>query len=118
MVNHVASGAFLDDGKGFWESYWAEGHLTSGSVLIGLGSSAQVMPKLVFDIEPTVVFLNKLYRGNGTSGDYGTVEDLMERYDDKRRIAVPTSNESLRISILDSLTRNAGHENPVPANAV
>lgn len=42
----------------------------------------------------------------------------MERYDDKRRIAVPTSNESLRISILDSLTRNAGHENPVPANAV
>lgn len=71
-----------------WEMLLAKGAVSSQTRLYGMGSTAQMHPKIFFDIEPTVVFLHRLLPDGGLrqsidaaymtlKGSYGSSEKVI-----------------------------------------
>lgn len=78
-----------------WELAIGKGYVSSKSVLIGLCSSAQIMPKLLFGIEPFVVFLDEIIRLPDYDIRRQSIDGLRKSYEDKDRIATPSSISEL-----------------------
>lgn len=69
-------------------------------LLLGIYSTAQMTPKLLYDLEPTTVFLFRLYRevfpADWITGFARAVEELRETYREKEKVLVPETIEELR----------------------
>lgn len=48
----------VDDGQYPWELLLARGIINDNSLLIGTSSTAQITPKMMFNLEPTLIFIN------------------------------------------------------------
>lgn len=89
----------VDDSKGVWELI-CQTAITNKHILIGGVSTAQLIPKLLYNMEPWLIFTYKLYSVDKKySKDYQTYEALVKRiqmaYKDKYKIFIPESLEEL-----------------------
>ncbi len=92
----------VKDSKILWELMSLKGVINNDSVLIGHCSTAQITPKLIFDLEPTLVFLYKLYSVDNDQLRRAnrTVEDIKSRYINKSKIYVPENEAQLIDSLM------------------
>ena len=85
----INNGALIDDSNSLWELKCAE-LITNDNVLIGLYSTAQFTPKIIYDKEPYLIFLYKMVYSETKLFDDNIIE-LIRNYRDKSRIYIPTS---------------------------
>lgn len=85
----------VDTADNLWELECA-GQITAEHVLIGAFSTAQFTPKMLFDIEPTVVFLYRLFDDAFNNAD-AMVDTLKQMYRNPEKIMVADSVEQLMI---------------------
>ncbi len=87
-----------------WELLLFTGAIREDMYLIAYGSSAQLHPKTLCDLEPSLIFLHKaLSLGYSTSSIDQTVDELRRRYRDKSKVIVPvTMAECVKTIIIDS----------------
>ncbi len=84
----------LDTVGNMWELECVE-NIGSGHVLIGAFSTAQLAPKIMFDREPTLVFLYKLYGAHFNNADE-LVARVRNAYRDSQKVLVPETVEELQ----------------------
>jgi len=71
----------------------------NNKILISTFSTACVVPKMLFDIEPIVIFLYKIFQGirvNNSSLDESFCTAFRNTYKDKSRVLIPNSIEELK----------------------
>jgi len=93
-------GFSIDTVGNMWELECAE-HIDDSKVLIGAFSTAQLAPKMLFDREPTLVFLYKLYGSRFDHADE-LIEKVKTCYRNPDKIMIPQTSEELA-SILKKL---------------
>lgn len=81
-----------------WEVLLALDYLDEDATLISVGSSALYTPKILFGLEPKLVFLYKLVGMNTAQVKQfdEMVADLRRRYIDPNKVFVPSSSDELR----------------------
>lgn len=84
----------LDTTNNMWEMECAK-QITESHILIGCFSTAQFTPKLIFNVEPTIVFTYKLYKNISVDVEQ-TVERLREIYTNPEKIVVLDSLSELQ----------------------
>lgn len=90
----------IDKGQCGWELLLMNaGKKVNDLVLISVYSSAQITPKFIFDTEPTLIFLYRLY-STGASEEQIThmeemIEDMRKAYRDPEKIYTPKTPEEL-----------------------
>lgn len=94
-------GVDIDDDS-LWElSCMTE--ITSNSVLIGIYSSSQIMPKILFNKEPYLIFLYKVFKKMYTVEQFkmiaDIVEDIVAKYSDNQKIYIPDNLDELSLVI-------------------
>lgn len=79
-----------------WELLIGEGIITGDSCLYGLCTTAQLSPKTIYGIEPTVTFLYHLVSSNGLPiTDFNQMaSDLKNAYMDSDKVFMPTDEVS------------------------
>lgn len=88
-----SGGTYIDRGVEPWEVMLTH-HLIEGDVLlIGFFSTAQWMPKLLMDLEPSLMFLSEMtgIKGSVSSINREMIEEIRESYRDKRKIHLPSN---------------------------
>ena len=88
------AGFTQDTVRNMWELECAE-NITDEHLLIGAFSTAQFTPKMMFDREPTLVFLYKLYGCDFDNAD-AMVERIKAAYRDKDKVIVVETKEQLK----------------------
>ncbi len=95
-------GLIKDDTNNMWE-LTCFNCIEEKHVLIAIGSTAQITPKLLFDKEPWLIFLYNIfqYSGRGYStikyNNYdATAKKIREQYSDKSKVVIPKSINELR----------------------
>ncbi len=104
---HFYSGFRLDKGKDLWELTIAKRNANE-MILIGTYSSAQVTPKVLFDMEPTLIFLHALNHTMSQekiSDINSKIEQLKELYRDQDKIYIPQNENELEV-VLRSVIEN------------
>ena len=82
-----------------WEIVCSK-YIKNESVLIGKYSTAQLTPKLLFDIEPIVVFTHRLYGINRNSSIDNQIRRFKKMYRDETRVIICESKEELEKILL------------------
>lgn len=106
-----SGGTYIDRGVEPWEVMLAH-HLIEGDVLlIGFFSTAQWMPKLLMDLEPSLMFLSEMtgIKGSVSSINREMIEEIRESYRDKRKIHLPSNWGDVE-NILKSFKKKKGAE--------
>lgn len=78
-----------------WEVLIASGCIKESHILIGTCSSAQFNPKLLFGIEPTVVFIHKIAKPVSMSSSEDAINQLIRKYTDKQKIYIADTESDL-----------------------
>lgn len=89
----------IDNFNTMWECVSFE-ELTNNNVLIGMFSTAQITPKILFNKEPVIIFLFKIFPlpESKKREENDVVNLLLNIYQDKRKIFVPENiNEYIHI---------------------
>lgn len=94
-------GFMLDQKRAPWELLCLFGGINDETVLIGFGSSALVFPKMIFDLEPTIVSLHELYSSN-CSEFRSLLQKVRLNYSDQTKIYAPKTMEEV-FWVLDRL---------------
>ena len=97
------NGASLDDTGSSWEALCAK-KITENHVLISVYSTAQFIPKMIYDKEPYIVFTFRLYEDLVDEvRDQGelTAQWIIESYRDKSKIFIPDTIDELDAIIAD-----------------
>jgi len=85
-----------------WESLAFHGAISDDHTIFGFGSSAQISPKMIFGLEPHIVFLHKLLRINDSF--LGNIEyivrELKNVYANPEKIYAPESLDELNSILL------------------
>ena len=92
----IYDGLNIDDSYNQWELCCTE--INDRSVLISSWSTALFVPKLIYDLEPVVIFTYKIYGNNYVEE---AVKRLKEAYSHKERVICVTSIEELVSNIAD-----------------
>ena len=86
------SGCSIDTVNNMWELECVE-QITDENILISAGSTAQVFPKLLFDKEPSLIFLYELLLDKEKATDYTSMRNAAEKikrlYRDPERVFIP-----------------------------
>ena len=89
----------IDKSNEMWEIVSAK-HITEQHVLIGAFSTAQMTPKMIYNTEPTLIFLFKLYKEAFSKEQIDKFEELIEllksTYKDKDKIHIVNDLSELR----------------------
>ena len=91
------SDLIVDNSPSQWEIVCAES-IDDQSILIGKYSTAQLVPKLIFNKEPYIVFIYKLFGINDVGAERG-VQKLKSIYKDKSKIIIVETQQDLVESI-------------------
>lgn len=101
----------LDTTMNMWELV-CEYEISNNHVLIGIESTAQLTPKLLFDKEPWLVFTYKLYSNSQVADQFDSLNSVMkilqEKYRNKDKILIPET-----IDELDKVISNLVRSNPI-----
>lgn len=111
LDDNGSGGTYIDRGVEPWEVMLAH-HLIEGDVLlIGFFSTAQWMPKLLMDLEPSLMFLSEMtgIKGSVSSINREMIEEIRESYRDKRKIHLPSNWGDVE-NILKSFKKKKGAE--------
>lgn len=86
-----------------WELMCLFGLISDKTTLIGYASSAQVNPKLIFGLEPRVIFLHRLLNQKQCTEGYSesTYHLLKDLYSHPERVLAPSTLKELKDDILD-----------------
>ena len=86
----------IDDWNGTWEIICLNDNVQD-SVIVSLCSTACFTPKLLFDFEPVVIFLENILEEKSVDEEIfrGIVNKLKECYRDKNKVIIPDSVEDL-----------------------
>lgn len=86
----------IDDTMNLWEFVNLK-YIRNDTVLIGIFSTALFTPKLLFDLEPIIVFTFLLYpfESKFKSQLLSSAKNLKEGYVDKKKIFIPETEEDL-----------------------
>jgi hypothetical protein len=84
----------------FWEAVLATGLIDESYVLLGMFSTAQITPKMLFNLEPQVLFSSKMLNDPSWRFD-ADIELLKAGYEHEDRVAAPCSVEEYAF-LLDS----------------
>lgn len=80
------------------------GYITNETILIGFASSGLVFPKMIFDLEPTIVSLHEICSTN--SSDYSELlEKIRGEYSDQAKIYIPSTMTELLSTLNELLDR-------------
>lgn len=83
-----------DDGRVMWELFCTSA-LKEESVLIGIFSTAQLTPKLLFDIEPYVILLHRALPGVWNEQRLSDIDNLLlhfkKNYKNSNKVMIPNS---------------------------
>ena len=84
-----------------WELLIGEGVINDESVLYGLCTTAQMTPKTIYGLEPTLVMLYRLVSPQGLPiTDFGQMAgDLQHRYHHRERVIIPETEDEFWASI-------------------
>lgn len=98
-----------DQSSSLWELICEE-QLSNDSILLSICSSSQIIPKLLYNKEPWIIFTYKLY-GLENSDVYKNrfkpvIEMIKQIYNDKKKVLEPTSIDDLEIIIVNILKGN------------
>lgn len=94
-------GFTLDQKRAPWELLCLFGAITNETVLIGFGSSGLVFPKMIFDLEPTIVSLHEIC--STSCSEYSELlEKIRMNYSDQTKIHIPATMKEL-LNILNGL---------------
>lgn len=107
---HETSLKFTEDQSGcLWEFICGE-KINDNSILLSLCSSAQIMPKILYDNEPWIIFTYKVYgleKSNVYKNRFKPVVDMIKhKYRNKKKIIEPESVEELARVINDIMELN------------
>ena len=100
QTEEAFSGLTIDRVGNMWELECAE-CIGDSNVLIGAFSTAQLIPKMLFDREPTMIFLYQLYGARFDQADK-LVERMKASYRNPEKVHVPKTREELE-AILGAL---------------
>ena len=78
-----------------WELFCQQ-YVDDDSVLIAISSTACFTPKIIYDMEPTVILLEKLFDNDTNRGVSGYFESVKGIYKDKSKVFIPESIEELQ----------------------
>lgn len=84
----------IDNINNLWEIECAK-QIENHHMLIGAFSTAQFIPKMLFDTEPTVIFTYKIY-GIELQGAKETIEKLKNMYSDSKKVIVVENIKELQ----------------------
>lgn len=92
------NGILIDSGINQWEMKCAK-NITNDSILIGTCSTAQITPKLIYDIEPYIIFTLNIY-SNVLPEDLSErlrqlIDDVQSLYKNKNKVLIPSSIDEL-----------------------
>lgn len=94
----------IDTNKNLWELNFVD-HLNSDMILIGNSSTAQITPKLVFDLEPTLVFTFKLYKNmyskEVTDRLVSLLNNIKNCYRNPEKVLILSNKEELIVALND-----------------
>lgn len=97
-----------DYGDGLWELICSS-NISDDHILIGLYSTAQLTPFMLFDKQPYLIFTYKLFEGGITAELKGSIEKMIdtirEKYSDKDKICV-VNNKMEIIDFIKSISNN------------
>lgn len=92
----------IDNINNMWELECINS-ITNSHILLSFCSTAQIMPKLISDKEPYIIFLFKLfvdsYETNEYKNDIAIYESIKSIYRDKEKVFLPENLEDLRLFI-------------------
>lgn len=100
QTEEAFSGFTIDRVGNMWELECAE-CIGDSNVLIGAFSTAQLIPKMLFDREPTLIFLYQLYGARFDQADK-LVERMKKAYRNPEKVHVPQTRKELEV-ILSAL---------------
>lgn len=89
----------IDKNNNLWELECLH-QISADNVIISFFSTAQFTPKLLFDKEPYIIFLYKIFV-NKLKGEE-LINELKDMYNNKNKIYIPNNVEELKI-IMDNL---------------
>lgn len=89
----IYKGCNIDYEMNQWELICGDA-ITDNHVLIGKYSTAQIIPKLLYDKEPTLIFTYKMY-GINEKFVYDGIESIREIYKDKNKIVCVNNNKEI-----------------------
>ena len=95
----VNSGSMeIDNHRAMWELVCA-GQITDEHLLISHYSTSQILPKIIYNKEPVLVFCYKMAVSKSTSIDTTEMDDVVQRlreaYSDPSKIYVPETREEM-----------------------
>lgn len=97
----------IDDSKGIWELI-CQYSITEKHILVGAGSTAQLAPKLFYNIEPWIIFTHRLYSFDKRfKGNFLVFEQLANnirnKYNSKNKVLIPNNLSELEMSIVSAI---------------
>lgn len=95
-------GIRYDDSGILWELK-CDNEITDDNILIAFCSTAQLTPKMLYDREPFLVFLYKLFDCDWIDGYVKLVEEIRMAYRDKTKIFIPDSLNDLDVLLKELL---------------
>lgn len=91
--------AKIDNEDNLWELVCEE-YIDDQKILIAACSTAQIIPKILFNREPYVIFTYRIFKRYLSPNIYQTFDDLVRltinAYDEPQRVALPASINELR----------------------
>ena len=102
-----SAGAYLDTGAVMPEVVFSQVDM-SEKVLVSPNSTALITPKLLFNKEPHIIMTHRLYKTHKIKDwqrNEAFFKQILELYDDKRRVYAPESNDELK-EVVSSLCKN------------
>lgn len=107
-LNEIPRGDYVvDEGEGVWELI-CRNSIQEDTILLGVFSSAQLTPKILYNKEPYIIFMYKFYPAVYKiihDSPYETlINDFIEMYHDKDKIFIPESEMELK-QLLEDIMR-------------
>lgn len=96
-----------------WELLIAQEVVSDKTILIGLYSIARVMPKLLFDVEPRVVFLDNLIRMPARETREQAMNETLSDYQNKDRVLTPKIFDELVLHLRALRNTEVQDETPI-----
>lgn len=89
-----------------WEVLVANGLVDDDSILIGFCSSAQLNPKMLYGVEPTLVFLHKMVEESDLSVAFErSVTQIQSIYTQQEKIIIPRNTAEFE-AVLESIVKS------------
>ena len=100
--NILNSVIYMDYSRDIWELLCVD-KISDNHILISMCSTAQLIPKMLFNKEPYLIFTYKLFKNVLPNEVYNKIENMVENiksvYQDKTKIYVPTNIEEVQMCL-------------------